>query len=90
MGTRLGEGYNFWAPFIKTLGDVHKWVLCYWLKHGKRIFIESYTQSLIAQWKSSHPEQFYKFWYATDKTQSVLNSNGIKHIAFSFSTNAAV
>jgi len=24
----LGEGYNFWAPFIKTLGDVHKWVLC--------------------------------------------------------------
>ena len=49
MGPRLGEGYNFWAPFIKTLGDVHKWVLCYWLKHGKRIFIESYTQSLIAQ-----------------------------------------
>ena len=29
MGSRLGEGYNFWAPFIKTLGDVHKWVLCY-------------------------------------------------------------
>ena len=22
MGPRLGEGYNFWAPFIKTLGDV--------------------------------------------------------------------
>ena len=60
MGPRLGEGYNFRAPFIKTLGDVHKWVLCYWLKHDKRIFIESCTQSLIAQWKSSHPEQFYK------------------------------
>ena len=30
MGPRfIGEGYNFWAPFIKTLGDVHKWVLCY-------------------------------------------------------------
>ena len=54
MGPRLGEGYNFWAPFIKTLDDVHKWVLCYWLWHGKRIFIESYTQSLISQWKSSH------------------------------------
>ena len=28
MGPRLGEGYNFWAPFIKTLDDVHvhKWV----------------------------------------------------------------
>ena len=26
MCPRLGEGYNFWAPFIKTLGDVHKWV----------------------------------------------------------------
>ena len=22
MGPRLGEGYNFWAPFIKTLSDV--------------------------------------------------------------------
>ena len=29
MGPRLGEGYNFWAPFIKTLNDVHKWGLCY-------------------------------------------------------------
>ena len=29
MGPHLGEGYNFWAPFIKTLDDVHKWVLCY-------------------------------------------------------------
>ena len=27
MGPRLGEGYNFWAPFIRTLGDVLKWVL---------------------------------------------------------------
>ena len=30
MGPRfIGEGYNFWAPFIKTLGHVHKWVLCH-------------------------------------------------------------
>ena len=29
MGPRLGEGYNFRVPLIKTLDDVHKWVLRY-------------------------------------------------------------
>ena len=29
MDPRSRDGYNFWAPFIKTLGDVHKRVLCY-------------------------------------------------------------